>query len=280
MRSLIAFFRGHPTTSSADKDAAKTRGAGPSPELSRDRDQSPAQVFPSSGFKLVPPSTKLEEETQSWYKAQNFYPATIGEVFHDRYQVVAKLGYGGASTTWLCRDLWLHRYVIVKIYAVGDNQTPREVAALEDVSSVLGESRDVRHVGKASTRTLRDKFYVSRPKSPRSRCVYMLQALDFLHRKANLLYGDIQEDNILFAVGDAPEWRAVEEAEEAAPSPRKGYKHHTIHSTGVLELPPPTIPVLCDFGEARFGRDEYGEHAMPDLFRAPEILLRGPVAGP
>ena len=33
------------------------------------------------------------------------------------------------------------------------------------------------------------------------------------------------------------------------------------------------MPVLCDFGEACFGQEPYGEHVLPDLYRAPEILL-------
>lgn len=37
---------------------------------------------------------------------------------------------------------------------------------------------------------------------------------------------------------------------------------------------PSAPPVLCDFGEARFGNESYGERAMPDLHRAPEILLQ------
>lgn len=85
---------------------------------------------------------------------------------------------------------------------------------------------------------------------------------------------DIQEDNIMFAVAQSSEWQDVEEAEMADPSPRKVHKGHTVHSTRSLELPTPTTPVLCDFGEARFGKDEYTEDAMPDLYRAPEILLR------
>ena len=78
----------------------------------------------------------------------------------------------------------------------------------------------------------------------------------------------------MFAVEETSEWRAVEEAEMADPSPRKIYKDHAIYATRVSELPPPTVPVLCDFGEARFGREAYCEHAIPDLYRAPEILLR------
>lgn len=78
----------------------------------------------------------------------------------------------------------------------------------------------------------------------------------------------------MFAVEqDSLEWRKVEEDEMAEPGPRKVYKSHTIYATKVLELPAPTTPVLCDFGEARFGSKSYREHAMPDLYRAPEVLL-------
>jgi hypothetical protein len=77
----------------------------------------------------------------------------------------------------------------------------------------------------------------------------------------------------MFAVEQTSELKDVEEAEMTESSPRKVYKSHTIYSTRLLELQP-TLPVLCDFGEARFGKESYGEHAMPDLHRAPEILLR------
>ncbi|OKP14466.1 hypothetical protein PENSUB_14078 [Penicillium subrubescens] len=41
----------------------------------------------------------------------------IGDVLHDRYHIVDKLGFGGYSTVWLARDSHLQRYVAVKINA-------------------------------------------------------------------------------------------------------------------------------------------------------------------
>lgn len=52
---------------------------------------------------------KIEEEKVPNYKPERFYPVRLGEVFDSRYQVVAKLGFGTASTVWFCRDL---RYVL------------------------------------------------------------------------------------------------------------------------------------------------------------------------
>jgi serine/threonine protein kinase len=178
-------------------------------------------VFPSSGFELVESPVKHEEESFSWYSVKTFYPAAIGEVFSTTYQAIAKLGYGSASTTWLCRDLRNHRYVTVKSYASGEAQPAREVAALKHINSVLANFPPSKHLGARSIRTLIDQFEISRPKTSRTNlCLvfeplsmsvadvrklvyngrmpinmvksvtfYVLQALDFLHRKAKLVHG-------------------------------------------------------------------------------------------
>lgn len=110
-------------------------------------------------------SLRREEETNSWYSVKNFYPATIGEIFQNTYQVIAKLGYGTASTSWLCRGLRHHRYVTLKIYASRESQTAREVAALTHINAVLAASQNANHrIGAASVRTL-DQFQISRPRS-------------------------------------------------------------------------------------------------------------------
>jgi serine/threonine protein kinase len=178
-------------------------------------------VFPSSDFELVDSLVKLEEESYSWYSVKTFYPAAIGDIFNNTYQVITKLGYGSASTTWLCRDLRNHRYVTLKIYASGQAQPAREVAALKHINSVLATFPPNKHLGARSIRTLIDQFEISPPMSSRTNlCLvfeplsisvadvrklvyngrmpinmvrsvafYVLQALDFLHRKANLVHG-------------------------------------------------------------------------------------------
>lgn len=54
----------------------------------------------------------VEEQALSFYHRKNYYPVKIGEVFNGRYQVIAKLGYGGYSTVWLARD---NRYLCISI---------------------------------------------------------------------------------------------------------------------------------------------------------------------
>lgn len=54
---------------------------------------------------IIPTETPIEEETLPHYEVAHYYPVRIGDVYHTRYEVAGKLGYGAYSTSWLCRDL-------------------------------------------------------------------------------------------------------------------------------------------------------------------------------
>ncbi|KAI2001392.1 hypothetical protein LOY97_006508 [Ophidiomyces ophidiicola] len=62
-------------------------------------------AIPNTGFKELDVSQGIEEELLPTYKAEKYFPAEIGQVLKDRYQIIGKLGYGGSSTVWLSRDL-------------------------------------------------------------------------------------------------------------------------------------------------------------------------------
>jgi hypothetical protein len=62
-------------------------------------------VFASSGFSILDASERFDEETLPDYLKVRYYPVHIGQVFKSEYQIVTKLGFGSASTVWLCRDL-------------------------------------------------------------------------------------------------------------------------------------------------------------------------------
>lgn len=64
----------------------------------------PREFLPT-GFEVIDPSQKVEEEQLPLYKRDEYCPMRIGEVLMDRYQILAKLGYGSTSTVWLARDL-------------------------------------------------------------------------------------------------------------------------------------------------------------------------------
>jgi hypothetical protein len=48
---------------------------------------------------------RIEEERIPNYKSERFHPVRLDDIFDFWYQVVAKLGFGTASTVWLCSDL-------------------------------------------------------------------------------------------------------------------------------------------------------------------------------
>ncbi|KIV97852.1 hypothetical protein PV10_01557 [Exophiala mesophila] len=95
------------------------------------------RIFPTEGFEILPSNEIIEEETVPNYKAERFYPVRLGEVFQSRYQIVAKLGFGTASTVWLCRDLKLD------LYRVSGNWI-----APTPIPDQTLEIREKRHVGR------------------------------------------------------------------------------------------------------------------------------------
>ena len=51
-----------------------------------------------------------------------YHPVKIGDLFHQRYHVVRKLGWGHFSTVWLCWDLtWVHPDDDLVIWNVNDS---------------------------------------------------------------------------------------------------------------------------------------------------------------
>jgi serine/threonine-protein kinase SRPK3 len=58
----------------------------------------------------IDPSLLIEEENSPYYEPAHFYPAQIGEILNDRYQIATKLGHGSRSSVWLARDL--HQFVL------------------------------------------------------------------------------------------------------------------------------------------------------------------------
>jgi serine/threonine-protein kinase SRPK3 len=58
----------------------------------------------------LPLDVPIEEERKQDYVPRHFYPVKLGKIFHDKYEVVVKVGFGGGSTVWLVRNL--QRYVV------------------------------------------------------------------------------------------------------------------------------------------------------------------------
>ncbi|RAH74790.1 putative protein kinase [Aspergillus aculeatinus CBS 121060] len=207
------------------------------------------RVFPTSGVKLLDQSAELDEETLPNYQPEKYYPVTQGEVLNDRYQTLAKLGYGVTSTVWLAKDLVASTYVVLKVYVTGQNRDlERELDIYKHINSV-----EAQHPGKNFIRKLLNYFYLQGPHGCHACLVHeplgmtadflpairqLLVALDFLHSECHIIHTD-----------------------------------RTIYRP-LGFLSPGGRPILADFGEARFGDEKQNGDIMPNVYRAPEVILR------
>ncbi|KAJ5097783.1 kinase-like domain-containing protein [Penicillium angulare] len=251
---------------------------------------------------------KLEEERLPWYSEKNFFPVKIGDIYSSRYQVVGKLGYGGYSTVWLCRDLKKHSFVTLKLFEPNSSHAKREIEAYEHLKRLKSK-----HTGTLFVRSILDKFQLSsldnstshsyqclihpplamslyelRRKTPehslpedllKPALIHLLLALDFLHTEAHMIHTDIQEKNIMLSIEEESILLDFENAEISSPSPRKQVQDRSIYLSRKLGIPKiHGRPVLADFGEARFGSEcgMYKGDVQPFIYRAPEVVLRLP----
>ncbi|KAE8137298.1 kinase-like domain-containing protein [Aspergillus pseudotamarii] len=257
------------------------------------------RTFPTTGLELLDESTELDEETLPTYQPEKYYPVNQGEVLNDRYQILAKIGYGVTSTVWLAKDLVASIYVVVKIYITGQSRNhERELHIYKHMDMV-----ETKHPGRNFLRKLLDHFYIQGPHGRHVCLVHeplgtsadvlvkmspghvmtlddmkpgirqLLIALDFLHSECHIIHTDLQLKNLLLPGPEISYLSRFEEAEITDPSPRKILKERTIYQT-LNFLPRGGLPVLADFGEARLGDIDHTDDIMPNVYRAPEVILR------
>lgn len=80
--------------------------------------------------------TESDDEGADGYRKGGYHVVTVGEIYNQRYQVIAKLGWGHFSTVWLCQDLHLHRLVAMKV----QKSAPHYTEAAYDEIELLAEA--------------------------------------------------------------------------------------------------------------------------------------------
>ncbi|CRG88050.1 hypothetical protein PISL3812_05076 [Talaromyces islandicus] len=84
---------------------------------------------------------------------------------------------------------------------------------------------------------------------------------------------DLQLKNLLLPLPDESALSQFEEDAVKTPAARKALKDRTIYASSQFPLSN-GLPLLSDFGEARFGGKENNEDIMPNVYRAPEVILK------
>lgn len=116
-------------------------------------DNSASEPYPK--YNWIDGAESLEK-----YRPGGYHPVMIGDLLHDRYRIVDKLGYGGYSTVWLARDTHLERYVAVKVGIA--NSLPHETKILRALSAPTSVPSSVR-AGLDSIPVPLDEFEVTGP---------------------------------------------------------------------------------------------------------------------
>ncbi|EFR03997.1 serine/threonine protein kinase [Nannizzia gypsea CBS 118893] len=68
----------------------------------------PTETPSNDGVDVEPPYIEYDwidgAESLSQYQPGGYHPVIVGDMVHDRYRIVDKLGFGGYATIWLARD--------------------------------------------------------------------------------------------------------------------------------------------------------------------------------
>ncbi|XP_018413767.1 PREDICTED: SRSF protein kinase 1-like isoform X2 [Nanorana parkeri] len=171
-----------------------------------------------------------EQEDPNDYCKGGYHHVKIGDLFHDRYHVIRKLGWGHFSTVWLCWDLQAKHFVALKVVKSAEHYTETAVdeikllrAVRETDSSDPGHQRVVQllddfkisgangtHIcmvfevlGHHLLKWIIKSNYQGLPlPSVKSIIQQVLQGLDYLHSKCKIIHTDLKPENILLCVND------------------------------------------------------------------------------
>ncbi|KAG5287886.1 protein kinase [Histoplasma capsulatum G186AR] len=252
----------------------------------------------------------IEEQNLPRYHERHYYPVKIGEVFKGRYRVIAKLGYGAYSTVWLAWDQRAKQYTSLKVGVSQDTDSSpilNEINMLQRLKRFAEtDQRDLPGVG--FTRLADDIFEIDRApcgrrhyciaSKPQGQSIRVLQetfpnamlpkllvksivhrlwfSINWFHSTCGVIHTDISPQNVLMQLEDDSSLKDIEDQEALDPSipviTTDGVAPVYRSRSTKLELS--GLPVLTDFGQMRLAEGHINQDWwMPDLYRAPEVLL-------
>ncbi|EED18497.1 protein kinase, putative [Talaromyces stipitatus ATCC 10500] len=153
-----------------------------------------------SEFKTINADHLVEEEELPDYRADRFSPARLGDVFQNRYQVLAKLGFvcicGIYGFRCFINCFRAHQYVALKTY-VYTSLVHRELPLDRHIARHVSGST---HRGRQNIRKLLDSFDVVGPHSKHAVLVFKAAQISLRDMKTVFQPGGFDEDFVRGAI--------------------------------------------------------------------------------
>jgi len=171
-----------------------------------------------------------EQEDPKDYVKGGYHPVKIGDLFHNRYHVVRKLGWGHFSTVWLCWDLTEKKFVALKVVKSAAHYTETALDEIKLLKCV--RESDEEDPFRARCVQLLDDFKISGVNGTHVCMVFevlghnllkfiirsnyqgiplhnvklimkqVLEGLHYLHTKCKIIHTDIKPENVLLCVDE------------------------------------------------------------------------------
>uniref|UniRef100_A0A3B4AJV4 non-specific serine/threonine protein kinase n=1 Tax=Periophthalmus magnuspinnatus TaxID=409849 RepID=A0A3B4AJV4_9GOBI len=185
-----------------------------------------------------------QEDPNDYCKGQycGYHHVKVGDLYNGKYHVIRKLGWGHFSTVWLAWDIQVKRFVAMKVVKSAEQYTETAVDEIKLLRSVRNSDPDDPNRDKVVQ--LLDDFKISGVNGTHVCMVFevlghhllkwiiksnyqglplpcvksiirqVLQGLDYLHSKCQIIHTDIKPENILMNVDEPYVRKLAAEATE------------------------------------------------------------------
>ncbi|XP_029291594.1 SRSF protein kinase 1a isoform X1 [Cottoperca gobio] len=183
-----------------------------------------------------------EQEDPNDYCKGGYHHVKVGDLYNGKYHVIRKLGWGHFSTVWLAWDIQVKRFVAMKVVKSAEHYTETAVDEIKLLRSV--RNSDPNDPNREMVVQMVDDFKISGINGTHVCMVFevlghhllkwiiksnyqglplpcvksiirqVLQGLDYLHTKCQIIHTDIKPENILMSVDEPYVRKLAAEATE------------------------------------------------------------------